>query len=189
MELHDWIAWGFRILWGALILYWIINAFGNKQTAQRVIPIWRRAMLLVALLLLLLRRNHPSWYDRRFYMPSLACAEVGLALALLGVALAIWARRVLGKNWSGNPTIKVDHELIQSGPYAIVRHPIYTGLLIAIFGSLMPDGRIADFGVFALFVALLTFKLKLEEGLMRQQFPEAYPEYCRRTYALVPYVF
>jgi Putative protein-S-isoprenylcysteine methyltransferase len=99
----------------------------------------------------------------------------------------VWARVRLGGNWSGIVTIKHDHELIASGPYAIVRHPIYTGLLVAFIGSAMVLGEWR--GVLAVLVAwwALWRKLRLEERWMAERFGQQYEAYCRRVPALVPF--
>jgi protein-S-isoprenylcysteine O-methyltransferase Ste14 len=113
---------------------------------------------------------------------------IGVVLCMLGVAFAIWARNVLGENWSGAPQIKEGHELIQAGPYRLVRHPIYTGILLAMFGTGFGFGRIQSLVLFLFCFAALWLKLKVEESLMSQQFPEAYPAYRKKTKALIPYL-
>jgi protein-S-isoprenylcysteine O-methyltransferase Ste14 len=94
----------------------------------------------------------------------------------------------LGKNWSGTVTIKEGHELIMSGPYAVVRHPIYTGLLLAFLGSALARGDWRAVLAFALAAAALWRKLRFEERWMRAQFGDAYAAYARRVSALVPFV-
>jgi len=112
----------------------------------------------------------------------------GSALTAAGLLFTVWARRYLGRNWSAIVTIKEGHELITSGPYALVRHPIYTGILLAFAGSAMARGDWR--GVLAIAIAwwALWRKLRLEESWMRQQFGEAYQAYCRRVAALLPFV-
>jgi protein-S-isoprenylcysteine O-methyltransferase Ste14 len=100
---------------------------------------------------------------------------------------SVWARVHLGGNWSGIVTIKHDHELIASGPYAIVRHPIYTGLLVAFIGSAMARGEWR--GVLAVLIAWVALwrKLRLEERWMGERFGQQYEAYCRRVPALLPF--
>lgn len=100
---------------------------------------------------------------------------------------SVWARVQLGGNWSGIVTIKQDHELIVRGPYAIVRHPIYTGLLVALIGSAMALGEWR--GVLAVLIAYwaLWRKLRVEERWMAERFGEQYEAYRRRIPALVPF--
>jgi len=99
----------------------------------------------------------------------------------------VWARVHLGGNWSGIVTIKHDHELIANGPYAIVRHPIYTGLLVAFIGSAMARGEWR--GVLAVLVAWLALwrKLRVEENWLAERFGQQYEAYRRRVPALVPF--
>ncbi len=113
----------------------------------------------------------------------------GVAMTAGGLLFSVWGRRHLGRNWSRAVTVKQDHELITSGPYALVRHPIYTGLLLGILGSSVALGQWRGLLAFALvFIALLN-KLRLEEQWMRAQFGETYVTYTRRVSALVPYLF
>ncbi len=113
---------------------------------------------------------------------------VAAILTAIGLAFAVWARRCLGTNWSGTVTIKQDHELVTSGPYAVARHPIYTGLLLAFIGSAIANGEWR--GVLAVALATLAFwrKLRIEERWMRDRFGETYPAYCERVRALIPFV-
>jgi protein-S-isoprenylcysteine O-methyltransferase Ste14 len=187
--LHRAIGWSFPVVWVAWVVYWLARAWGNKRTATRSNLGWRVTVLVGIGLAVAVHRLGPNWMDRPLYPPNWARTEIGLALTVLGLGLTVWARRMLGTNWSANPSIKVDHELITSGPYALVRHPIYTGLLLAIFGSFLPASRFSDILSFAIAVVLLVIKLRIEEGLMRRQFPDTYPDYCRQTRALVPFVF
>ena len=104
-----------------------------------------------------------------------------------GMLFSVWARVHLGRNWSAVVTIKDGHELIDTGPYALVRHPIYTGLLIAIFGSAMASGEWR--GVLAVLIAFAALwrKLQLEERWMTERFGERYVAYRQRVPALIPF--
>ena len=106
-----------------------------------------------------------------------------------GLAFAIWARHTLGRNWSGNPTVKEGHELVETGPYRLVRHPIYTGFLLAIAGTGIGRGQVRQLFIFGTAFVLLWAKLRIEESLMLRQFPQTYPGYMKRTKALVPFLF
>jgi protein-S-isoprenylcysteine O-methyltransferase Ste14 len=112
---------------------------------------------------------------------------MGVALVIIGLAFAVWARAHLGSNWSGTVTIKQDHELIRSGPYAYVRHPIYTGLLAALLGTTVASGTVhAAVGLAIITVALIR-KSRVEERFMREIFPDAYPRYSAEVPALIPF--
>ncbi|HVU36515.1 MAG TPA: isoprenylcysteine carboxylmethyltransferase family protein [Opitutaceae bacterium] len=176
-------------LWAIWIAYWIASAWGNKRAAGPIDPTWRIIGLTAAVVLYLVIRAAPDVFNRPLLAPSAPRAVLGLLLTALGLGWSIWARRALGTNWSGTPMIKQDHELIQRGPYAIVRHPIYTGLLLGIFGNCLARAHVSDVLIMFVVIVMLVVKLKIEERLMQRQFPAAYPEYRRRTKALIPYLF
>lgn len=179
-------------LWLSLAIVWLVGAITAKRTARTQSPGSRLLQLIpeVAAFFLLFGRDiWPRWLRWRF-VPEQAVAPVwiGLALMVAGIAFAIWARLWIGRNWSGRVTIKEEHELIQNGPYAIVRHPIYSGILLAVLGTAWVHGEVR--GLLALLLAALGwgFKLRTEEAFMAQQFGSAYLDYKRRVKALVPFV-
>ncbi len=114
---------------------------------------------------------------------------IALVLTLAGLSLALWARFVLGKNWSGTVTLKQDHALVQSGPYRIVRHPIYSGFLLALLGTAGLRGTPGAFLGVA-FIAL-SFRLKslTEESFMTEQFGQQYTAYKGAVKALIPFLW
>ena len=179
----------FGVLWGGWLLYWLVSARGNKPTVTRRSRRWLVVPLAVAVVGWLVSR-HLGDYGSRPLVPAGRLSQyLGLAITAAGLGFSIWARLTLGTNWSGMPTIKKDHELIQRGPYGLVRHPIYTGLLVAIFGTCLADGRVGSFAVFGTMVIMLIVKLKTEEALMLHQFPDQYRDYQRRVKALVPFIY
>ena len=113
---------------------------------------------------------------------------IGAAICLAGLLVTIWARRTLAGNWSSDVTFKQGHELVKAGPYRFVRHPIYTGLLLMCLGSALDIGRLRGWlGLVLVFVGFW-IKLKQEETLMLQHFPDDYPAYRKQVKALVPFV-
>ena len=114
--------------------------------------------------------------------------QLGAALTLAGVAFAIWARMTIAGNWSSDVTLKRDHELVVAGPYRWVRHPIYTGILLASLGTALAVGEWR--GLIAVIFAGAAYwrKLGIEEAVMRRQFGEAYARYAGRVRALIPFV-
>jgi protein-S-isoprenylcysteine O-methyltransferase Ste14 len=92
-------------------------------------------------------------------------------------------------DWSALPGLKKDHELIERGPYRLVRHPIYVGLLLAIFGTCLAGGRVWNLSIVMMAALLLIVKLKAEEALLTRQFPDAYPLYQRRVKAIIPFLY
>lgn len=108
---------------------------------------------------------------------------------LAGILFAIWARFYLGRNWSGTITVKENHQLIQNGPYALVRHPIYTGFVFAIFGTAITIGLALSY--FAAILGLIAFlaRVKEEDALMAEQFRSAHTEYRNKTKKLIPFIW
>jgi protein-S-isoprenylcysteine O-methyltransferase Ste14 len=100
----------------------------------------------------------------------------------------LWARFALGRNWSGQVTFKQDHELITTGPYALARHPIYTGMILMLLGTSVLVGHTVPFAFTAVLTFTLWIKSQVEEQLMLKHFPEAYPAYRSRVRALIPFV-
>ncbi len=113
---------------------------------------------------------------------------VGLLLLAGGLAFAIWARCHLGKLWSARITLKTDHRVIQTGPYAIVRHPIYSGLILALLGTAIMLNSWSTYLGFALICLSLVWKLALEERWLIIHLGDAYREYRRQVKALIPFV-
>jgi protein-S-isoprenylcysteine O-methyltransferase len=125
----------------------------------------------------------------RFLPDSTASAGVAIFLTAAGFGIAIWARVYLGGNWSANVTIKQDHTLIQTGPYALVRHPIYSGISIAAAGLVVLNGDPGSLAAFAFLLLRWRAKFRMEEDFMTQQFGDRYREYKKNVKALVPYLW
>jgi protein-S-isoprenylcysteine O-methyltransferase Ste14 len=182
----------FPAVWIAFFLYWQIKA-ANTKTTQRLEPrasrILRALTFLIAIVLLSTTRIPLPWLYLQLWPIGFWPFWLGAALTVAGLLFAIWARVHLGRNWSRSVTIKQDHELITSGPYAVVRHPIYTGILTGFLGTAMAISQVRGFIVFALIFLVLWAKLRMEEQWMRSQFGETYASYAHHTALLVPYVF
>jgi protein-S-isoprenylcysteine O-methyltransferase Ste14 len=176
----------FPLLWAIFVGYWLIHWGGNKRTVRTARSLPRILLAAVLIWLLISRRQLPLFWLQVLVPHSPAVEIAGILICAGGVAVAIWARRTLGTNWSANPAIKEGHQLVEAGPYRWVRHPIYTGVLLAVLGSALGGGRLIHAAILLAVAISFWFKLRVEEKLMLQQFPEAYPEYMRRTKALVP---
>ena len=113
---------------------------------------------------------------------------LGVILAFIGISFAMYARHFLKGNWSSMVTLKEKHELIQSGPYAIVRHPIYSGMLLALLGTAIIIGELSAFITLIICLIVLIYKLRLEEQVLRRHFGEKYDIYMRRVKALIPFL-
>ena len=179
----------FPVLWLAWAAYWLWASRGVKPAERRESfgsRLLHLVPLLVALWLLWSDRLPFAFLNFRLFPWSAWEFWIGALITVLGMLFNIWARVHLGPNWSGVVTIKQEHELIDGGPYTLVRHPIYTGLLVAFVGTAAARGDWQ--GVLAVFVAwaALWRKLRLEERWMTEHFGERYVAYCRRVPALVP---
>jgi protein-S-isoprenylcysteine O-methyltransferase Ste14 len=177
-------------LWLAWIAYWLIAARSVKAV-RRHESIGSRAASVIPMLLaavLLFGRRWPGWLGERLLGGGWTRYEVAVALVAAGLAFSVWARKVLAGNWSGTVTVKVDHELIRTGPYRLIRHPIYTGLLIALFGTALASAQVHGFIGFLIALAGLWRKLRVEERWMSEEFGARYQEYRRTSWALIPFV-
>ena len=179
----------FLALWIFWMIYWLVSSTGTKRTIHTA-GSRGRFFALVVIIVLIVKVNDGSlpWLAHHLYNPSRPLEIFGLVLCAGGIAFAIWARNILGTNWSAQPTLKENHELVMAGPYRHIRHPIYTGLLLAIFGTVIASGRIFDFIVLAYLLIDTHFKAQIEESLMLRQFPDTYPAYQKQTKAIIPFV-
>jgi protein-S-isoprenylcysteine O-methyltransferase Ste14 len=175
------------LCWGA---FWAAASIAVKPAVRRE-PISSRLLHIAPLLLAGALLWSPAQLDAlrlRFVPLSALSGWTGVAIVAAGFAFTIWARVHLGANWSGIVTVKRDHTLVTSGPYAIVRHPIYTGLLLAFAGTALALGELRGVLAVALAAASLWRKLRLEERWMTEQFGDAYQRYRCRVRALVPFL-
>jgi protein-S-isoprenylcysteine O-methyltransferase Ste14 len=182
--------WAIPAMWLTWLAYWILAARQVKASAWRESVqsrlSYRLPMLGVALLFLL--RDLPSFLERRLFPASGAASTLGAVLVAAGLGFAVWARRHLGSNWSGRVTVKMDHSLIRTGPYRYVRHPIYTGILLAFLGTAISIGEVRGFLALVLAVFSLVRKIGIEEERMRSTFA-SYDDYRQHTAALVPFLY
>jgi protein-S-isoprenylcysteine O-methyltransferase Ste14 len=182
----------FPVVWIAFLLYWQIKAADTKTT-QRLEPaasrILRALAFLIVIVLLSTTRIPLPWLYRQLWPSGIWSFWVGAAFTVVGLLFVVWARQHLGSNWSRSVTIKQGHELITTGPYALVRHPIYTGILTGFLGTAIALSQVRGVIGFILIVLVFWTKLRIEEEWMRSQFGETYATYAHQTAALVPYRF
>jgi protein-S-isoprenylcysteine O-methyltransferase Ste14 len=175
--------------WYALAIYWAFSAVRLKRIKVSEDPGGRLlhiGMMVLIFMLLYSERLAIGPLGWRFVPDSALVRNSGIALTFVGAAVAIWARYSLGQYWSGRVTLKVNHQLIRFGPYAHVRHPIYSGLLLAIAGTALVIGewRAAVGVLLALFE--LSRKAAKEEALLATEFGDQYREYRRQAGFLTP---
>jgi protein-S-isoprenylcysteine O-methyltransferase Ste14 len=181
----------FPAMWLGYLAYWWAMSTNVKVTARREsMPsrLVRLVLMVCAVAFLWLPSVPIRLLDERFLPPGLWCFWGGAAVTAGGLLFSVWARRYLGKNWSQAVTVKEGHELVTSGPYALVRHPIYTGLLLGFLGCAVARGEWRGLLAVALVCGVLWRKLWLEEKWMRAQFGQPYEAYSRQVAALVPYI-
>jgi protein-S-isoprenylcysteine O-methyltransferase Ste14 len=174
--------------WVAFWIYWFVMAFGAKSGRTR----WgqlagvRIAVILVVLLLLRLRIFKEHGHQQVTHDPLLE--GIGLAIWVLGLALAIWARVYIGRNWGMPMTKRADPELVTTGPYHTIRHPIYTGMIVAMIGTAI---AVSIYWLIAAAIlgAYFISSAFVEERDMAKNFPSTYPDYKASTKMLIPFVF
>jgi protein-S-isoprenylcysteine O-methyltransferase Ste14 len=180
-----------RACWIIFSVIWLLSAVANKRSIYRESGAQRlRYLILLVMAFLLLTRGPrlPYPFDVRIIPATETVQWMAGILCIAGLAFCVWARATLGRNWSGTITLKEGHELIERGPYRLVRHPIYTGLLAMFLATAIRFGHLG--GVAAVIVAFASFWIKLgeEEKLMLQQFPDQYRSYQQRVKCIIPFV-
>lgn len=179
------------LLWMVLSLVWLMALVRTKRTQERV-ALGSRLLYGIPVVMafyLLLGGNVPfGWLHSRVMLQNILVDAISVSLTALGIALAIWARVYIGENWSSAVTIKVGHQLVRTGPYAWVRHPIYSGLLLAVVGTALARGEARGLLAIALVYLGFWIKSRMEEGFMQKTFGPEYLEYSRATGALIPRV-
>jgi protein-S-isoprenylcysteine O-methyltransferase Ste14 len=168
--------------WVVFWLYWLISATGAKQGSRTMRS--RPPGLIIAILgYLLLRVFEPG----ALAVHDPVVRAVGVVLFASGLALAVWARIHLGRNWGMPMTEKEEPELVTSGPYRFVRHPIYSGILLGVLGTALATNGYWLI-VFAVVGAYFLYSARVEERLLTSTFPAAYPGYRLRTKMLIPFI-
>jgi protein-S-isoprenylcysteine O-methyltransferase Ste14 len=176
-------------LWALLGVYWLISALGTKETEvdeASTSRLLRLILLFLMFTLLLTDRLRVGPLGRRFVPDDSWIRSVGIALTVAGLGLSVWARRHLGEYWSDKVALKVDHQLIRSGPYAFLRHPIYSGVLLGVAGSALAIGEWRGIVVFAVMTFNYWLKARREERILSGQFGESFANYKRQAGFLTP---
>lgn len=180
--------------WAVLFLYWIINARFAKRAVHREGVGWRFAAYYLPLIIAFYLLGPGDHFEHsvlgyRLWPKTEIIAWSGALLVVAGVALACWSRSMLGRNWSVSVERKEGHELIRTGPYRLVRHPIYTGLLLAALGTCIAIGEVRVVISFPVILVSLVWKLQREEAVLGDEFGEQYAAYRMQTRALIPGVY
>ena len=177
--------------WIIFLAVWLLAAISTKRSvyresrAQRL----RYSILLIAAYFLLIRGHRLPYPLSARVIPHMeVIAWAGAGLCVAGLGFCIWARVTLGRNWSGAVTLKEEHELIERGPYRLVRHPIYTGLIAMFLATVIVLGHAG--GIAGLVLVFISFWIKLsdEERVMLKQFPDQYAAYQQTVKRIIPFV-
>ena len=182
-----------NVLWGTLILFWLVSGINAKKSSFRE-PFYKQfvfywlPLILAVYLLGPDERFGNSLIKGTFIAHNNVAGFTGIAISFSGLLTAVWARYLLGRNWSVSVQQKENHELIQTGAYKLVRHPIYTGLLLMFLGNAFIVSRWR--GLLAVVIVLISFlfKLKKEEDWLTEIFGSKYIEYMQKTKSLIPWL-
>lgn len=176
------LAWSLAAIWAVFWVGWIAVGFTAKRSQRTVYGVRARVVLVVCVVLLRVA-VHPHGLE----IHSVVLEVIGSALFVAGLAFAIWARVHIGRNWGMPMSEKEDAELVTTGPYRLVRNPIYSGVLLAGIGTAIALDLYV-LVIVALVGAYFVYSARVEERTMQRLFPDAYPGYRARTKMLIPYV-
>lgn len=175
--------------WLVFAGYWLISARNLKPVKSKE-PAANRALqisvIIIAALLVFTNMAAHTILRRRFVPPIAVIYDLGLAMTCAGIALAIWARYHIGEYWSARVTLKYDHKLIQTGPYVRMRHPIYSGLLLAWAGTALAIGRWSSLVALVAVITVILAKAMREQTLLEGEFGQGYRDFRERTGLLFP---
>jgi protein-S-isoprenylcysteine O-methyltransferase Ste14 len=178
------------ILWLFWLIFWLLAArrtAANRRMETLLTGASYRIPLVLGIILMVVPRSPLPLLNLTLWPLTPPIVAAGVVLTAAGLAFAVWARVHLGKYWSGRVTLKVDHRVIQTGPYAWVRHPIYSGLLLALLGTTITLSTLhASIGFVLMFISFVR-KLQIEENWLRSHFGEEYERYQKRVKALIPH--
>ena len=182
---REWI----KALWILFGVYWLVSALKRKRTKQRETFPQRFGYVLPLVLgfyLLSQPQARYGWLDRRFVPAGPLGEWLGVLLTAAGIGVAFWARWHLGTNWSGVVTLKEGHELIRTGPYRSIRHPIYSGILLGLFGTAITFGEVRALLMVAIVWLSFYIKARREESFLTQEFGPGFAEHKQHTGMFLP---
>jgi protein-S-isoprenylcysteine O-methyltransferase Ste14 len=174
------------VLWGGLSLYWVSSGPSSSSGEFRFYRPLRLVILAVTFALLFWDQAAIGLLGRTVLPGQAGMAVLGFLAALLGLAIALWARIHLGSYWSDKVVLRDDHQLIRAGPYAYMRHPIYSGVLLAVLGTALIVDQWRGVLAFALLFTNYAIKAKREERILADRFDQGFEEHRRGTGFLLP---
>ena len=161
----------------------------SKRKVARTFTVLNTGLLYLGFLLVLLGRSVPGSLSLLFAPPGIPIDVTGTVFAIIGVAFAIWSRQSLRNNWSGAVAITEGQQFIRSGPYAMVRHPIYAGMLLALLGTTLVSSTVGSLLGFVVAILSLCQKASIEEQFLMVEFGEQYAKYQREVKFLIPFIY
>lgn len=192
VEVDFFYHYSIQTIWIVLFIYWRLaarDAKMNVRTAPTPLRLLHWSLLIAGASLFTIVPPGAPWLWERMWPQSVFAFFLGLLVMLIGFACAVWARVTLGRNWSNDVAVKVNHELIVSGPYAWARHPIYTGLLLMFLGTGIAIGEWRGLVTMALVLTSFYIKASYEEKYMVEIFGAQYEAYRKRVKMLIPFVW
>jgi len=180
------------LCWIVFIVVWFVSAFGAKRNLST--PWWRSGWLRIIIAFVIYAIFHQEIHTAFFASHELPLVNpiisaIGALLAIIGIALAIWARLYIGSNWGMPMTLKENRELVTSGPYKYIRHPIYTGVMLTMIGTVLALGLLWLLLPFAIYSLYFIYSATSEEKTLAEELPNEYPAYKKRTKMLIPFIF
>ncbi len=177
------------------MVFWVYWSFGAprrhpaKRKVARTFTVLNTGLLYLGFLLVWLGPSVPGSLGLLFVPQAIPIDVAGTLFAIIGVAFAIWSRQSLRNNWSGEVAITEGQQLMRSGPYTIVRHPIYAGMLLALFGTTLVSSTVGSLVGFVLAVISLWQKAYMEEQFLIVEFGEQFANYRREVKFLIPFIY
>ena len=175
--------------WLIFIVFWIFSAIGAKETIKGKTWIQIAFFAFFIIATRLYRFKFFLKYHSFLIISNQFLSIIGVIICVVGIVFAICSKWYLGNNWGMPITLKKRHELVTSGPYHLVRHPIYAGIILGIFGSALVFGNKLSFVLFPLFCVYFIYSAIGEERIMMEQFPSQYPDYKNKTKMFIPFIF
>ncbi len=179
-------VWLIYALWIIYVVYMTLATIGVKRDTHSHLV--QSFVLLLAIIVSFLLPHLPIFRFLSFAPGSPVLSSLGVIICIAGIVVSVQARRHLGRNWSQTVAVKEDHELVTSGPYRYIRHPMYAGGLASCIGSAMVCGGVWIF-LFFILGGLFLWRVGAEDELLARQFPKEYPDYKKRTKKLIPFVW
>lgn len=185
--------WGITsTCWAVFWIYWSFRAprrRPSKRKAARTFTMLNTGLLYLGFLLVLLGRGIPGSLGLLIMPQTIPIDVTGTAFVIIGVVFAIWSRQSLRNNWSGVVVIMEGQQFMRHGPYAIVRHPIYGGMLLALLGTTLVASTVGSLLGLALAIISLWQKACIEEQFLMAEFGEQYANYQREVKFLIPFIY